>query len=1026
MPPEAPQSFNRGGDILLWPRPTPPSPQTTDNTGEKATLSQLVAKDETKDKEDHPSSPDKIESAKPSEDAATAQPRGQPSKPKPADGPTESKAVLSQHVAHLQHKTLGKQLFDREKQMGRFGVRAQQAVLDHTFTHMRIEELEKQVKDLRAIINGADTVWEPPTPDEMYPVHRHQLLRVPFDQFRLTKNNVALPTNEKAALEVQISENVSSAGAEYSSSPERLRIRSRALLSHLDKLVGASLMIQTSPPQVVGNIEVYNSIVFLRPFKFFVGHIDDIKGSVQAVKSAAEAEEAKKAIPSQVLEQLPKRHKGKKLQQMYLYKDLLPDLECLVEFLDTDLKPTMILRQQIADGTATEIEYADLWHLFKRGDFVIPQEEQHHAYRIFSIAGGREPLSYRKFGNEEKPIRVDGFVLDCISMASNGHMYVPKIKRMSIKKFFGRKPITSLPVYPMRFDKNYDTLRKKFIGGGKRFVNLTNRPFCHKMFKGRTLDDLSHDLEAQVIVDMALAVAQNPDWLLKSSVSTDSFTRPDPRETRQDSWCKHGTTQGCCGGDVIHRDGDTDEFNSQIFLGEMSRYLGPRHEKDLTEDDLMLMQHYVHAFVLRSRQWVTVPTDKLSDVEFSNSFDDLVLPDNHSKTVRALVDTHESLRATRSSGSLTGNPLSIGSCLDLVKGKGAGLVILLHGPPGVGKTSTAECVADDTKRPLFPITCGDIGETALEVEKNLQYNFQLAHKWGCVLLLDEADVFLAKRTRSDLRHNAVTSVFLRTLEYYAGILFLTTNRVGTMDPAFKSRIQVSLFYPKLNLKVTKELYRKFIKRAKDEQISRGHVEFEIKKSEIMDFAKEHFRDLEKNGRDTWNGRQIRNAFQTAIALAEHKAKKRIDGEPVPVLGEEQFKIVAEGYAKFDEYLVSAMGASEAEWANRDRWRADPYTTIPAYTQMPPQVVPLTTEQRPAYVRSSARKVPASGQDSSTEESESETDSEDDESDQRRGNTKSRRGKGTGLGPGLPQSRPPGLSDGEWEAYQKVCGMYKLK
>ncbi|KAJ0335566.1 hypothetical protein KNSL1_013565 [Colletotrichum chrysophilum] len=749
---------------------------------------------------------------------------------------------------------------------------------------MRIEELEKQVKDLRAIINGADTVWEPPTPDEMYPVHRHQLLRVPFDQFRLTKNNVALPTNEKAALEVQISENVSSAGVEYSSSPERLRIRSRALLSHLDKLVGASLMIQTSPPQVVGNIEVYNSIVFLRPFKFFVGHIDDIKGSVQAVKSAAEAEEAKKAIPSQVLEQLPKRHKGKKLQQMYLYKDLLPDLECLVEFLDTDLKPTMLLRQQIADGTATDIEYADLWHLFKRGDFVVPQEEQHHAYRVFSMAGGREPLSYRKFGNEEKPIRVDGFVLDCISMASNGHMYVPKIKRMSIKKFFGRKPITSLPVYPMRFDKNYDTLRKTFVDGGKR----------------------------------------------------------------------------------------------------------------------------------------------LSDVEFSNSFDDLVLPDNHSKTVRALVDTHESLRATRFSESRTSNPLSIGSCLDLVKGKGAGLVILLHGPPGVGKTSTAECVADDTKRPLFPITCGDIGETALEVEKNLQYNFQLAHKWGCVLLLDEADVFLAKRTRSDLRHNAVTSVFLRTLEYYAGILFLTTNRVGTMDPAFKSRIQVSLFYPKLNLKVTKELYRKFIKRAKDEQRSRGHVEFEIKKSEIMDFAKEHFRDLEKNGRDTWNGRQIRNAFQTAIALAEHKAKKRIDGEPVPILGEEQFKIVAEGYAKFDEYLVSAMGASEAEWANRDRWRADPYTTIPAYTQMPPQVVPLTTEQRPAYVRSSARKVPASGQDSSTEESESETDSEDDESDQRRGNTKGRRGKGTGFSPNLTHSRPPGLSDGEWEAYQKVCGMYKLK
>lgn len=81
----------------------------------------------------------------------------------------------------------------------------------------------------------------------------------------------------------------------------------------------------------------------------------------------------------------------------------------------------------------------------------------------------------------------------------------------------------------------------------------------------------------------------------------------------------------------------------------------------------------------------------------------------------------------------------------------------------MGKTSTAECVADETQRPLFPITCGDIGETAMEVEVNLHKNFNLAQRWGCVLLLDEADVFLAKRNKTDLRRNAVTSVFLRSL-----------------------------------------------------------------------------------------------------------------------------------------------------------------------------------------------------------------------------------------------------------------------
>lgn len=95
------------------------------------------------------------------------------------------------------------------------------------------------------------------------------------------------------------------------------------------------------------------------------------------------------------------------------------------------------------------------------------------------------------------------------------------------------------------------------------------------------------------------------------------------------------------------------------------------------------------------------------------------------------------------------------------------------------------------------MTCGDIGENAAEVEKKLEQIFTNSHRWGCVLLLDEAEVFLAKRNLEDLTRNAMVSVFLRVLEFYSGILFLTTNRVGTMDEAFKSRIHISL-YCKLN------------------------------------------------------------------------------------------------------------------------------------------------------------------------------------------------------------------------------------
>ncbi|KAK0628740.1 P-loop containing nucleoside triphosphate hydrolase protein, partial [Bombardia bombarda] len=108
---------------------------------------------------------------------------------------------------------------------------------------------------------------------------------------------------------------------------------------------------------------------------------------------------------------------------------------------------------------------------------------------------------------------------------------------------------------------------------------------------------------------------------------------------------------------------------------------------------------------------------------------------------------------------------------------GQGLIILLHGAPGTGKTLTAECAASSTKRPLFSMTCGDLGALPSEVEASLEHSFHLAQTWGCVLLLDEADTFLSTRAKGDIIRNNL-SVFLRVLEYYAGILFLTANRFG--------------------------------------------------------------------------------------------------------------------------------------------------------------------------------------------------------------------------------------------------------
>ncbi len=79
--------------------------------------------------------------------------------------------------------------------------------------------------------------------------------------------------------------------------------------------------------------------------------------------------------------------------------------------------------------------------------------------------------------------------------------------------------------------------------------------------------------------------------------------------------------------------------------------------------------------------------------------------------------------------------------------------------PGVGKTATAEAVAQANGKPLFPITCGDLGLTPEKVESALNRIFRLANNWDCVLLLDEVDTFFSQRSRGDatLTKNALVS-----------------------------------------------------------------------------------------------------------------------------------------------------------------------------------------------------------------------------------------------------------------------------
>lgn len=229
--------------------------------------------------------------------------------------------------------------------------------------------------------------------------------------------------------------------------------------------------------------------------------------------------------------------------------------------------------------------------------------------------------------------------------------------------------------------------------------------------------------------------------------------------------------------------------------------------------------------------------DRVREIEFSTTaFENLVLPSNQKELILGFTESQRKLK----------NQFD-----DVIEGKGKGIILLLCGPPGVGKTLTAESVAEMMQVPLYMMSAGDLGLDPRNVESKLQNILEMCTKWSAILLLDEADVFLEQRSLHELERNKLVSIFLRILEYYEGIMFLTTNRVNTFDAAFQSRIHISLDYPELSAESRRTVWKNFLAASSLENtITDGQLD----RLALMDM----------------NGRQIKNVLKTAQLLAGRK------------------------------------------------------------------------------------------------------------------------------------------------------------
>ncbi|KAJ5611870.1 hypothetical protein N7528_008975 [Penicillium herquei] len=443
------------------------------------------------------------------------------------------------------------------------------------------------------------------------------------------------------------------------------------------------------------------------------------------------------------------------------------------------------------------VAFDDLWLLYPPGEIVIR-----------TVRG--QPSAFKIVGSEVQalsPHRRE-FFINMKQFDWNGSccgFYASTIVMSSYEDVI---PVASLQAVPLKLKGNAQTieaLQYKLLQRGRKFeairgfhiMKCKGSKFLSYIANQALAEDVPRPISGRVIIDAyafyhcqnskAPALRQKEDDEILTDTSSDSEDYPD----------QTGSTPV------------KDERREDL--------------RNLTDTECILSAPHAKGFDLRKKEWCEFSIDELHDPEWSDvPYEKLVLPPDEKKLILAMAD--------RERRDKTGFD-------DFVERK------------GVGKTLTAEAVADKYKIPLYILGANDLGTNPRQVDNALESAFVCCRLWGALLLIDEADVFLENRTSDNLQRNELVAVLLRRLEYYEGLMFLTTNRTKSIDDAFLSRMDLILRYPNLDDEARRTIWHNFLARVGEN----AHSVTEADLDELKDYD--------------FNGREIKNLIKTACVLA---------------------------------------------------------------------------------------------------------------------------------------------------------------
>lgn len=333
-------------------------------------------------------------------------------------------------------------------------------------------------------------------------------------------------------------------------------------------------------------------------------------------------------------------------------KDAYEHIGILKTFLDEHVMPAV--EEEHARNERKAITFDMYWVFLKPGTmFHGTWKEDDDAFSgvIHSVSGGT-------FDNPSTE-----WVLQFWSLTYDGTFVNRTLGRSYTTKFDGEIALNlrSVDIENLPDNKEVNNL----IRYGKLYWSHLRKQCSY--FKGKTLRFPHNDVDGLVMVDM--------------DAYFEDFRETRPLVLSSDSDSRTWISDCTCS--VCNRRRDQSKENKSAIFSDFDG-LSPKTIEELSDQHYFLLPSNLYAYVFRTRTWERLHVKGLAEPDYEeNMIDQLVMDEKRKTTLKALAKSF--IRVNQFGEKSTREPWSA----DFVKGKGNGLIFLLHGSPGTGKTCTA-------------------------------------------------------------------------------------------------------------------------------------------------------------------------------------------------------------------------------------------------------------------------------------------------------------------------------------------------